>query len=56
MGEIKPWWLRAALSRKPAPSDTRPFLARLLSSIRLVVKGSFKKGITFIGVKGGADF
>jgi hypothetical protein len=56
MGEIKSWWLRAAFTRKPAPSDTRPMLARLFTSLRLVVKGSLKKGITYIGVKGGADF
>ena len=56
MGEVKTWWLRAAFTRKPAPSDTRPLLARLLSSIRLVVTGSLKKGITYIGVRGGTDF
>lgn len=56
MGQVKSWWLRAAFSRKPAPSDTRSFFARLLSSIRPVVKGSLKKGITYIGIKGGADF
>jgi hypothetical protein len=53
---MKPWWLRHAFGRKPQPSDTRPFLARLAASIRLVVKGSLKKGITFIGVRGGTDF
>ena len=53
---MKGWWLRAAFTPKPPPSDTRPFLARLLSSIRLVVKGSLKKGITYIGVRGGTDF
>ncbi len=53
---MKPWWLRAAFTRKPAPSDTRPLLVRLATSIRLVVQGSLKKGITFIGVRGGTDF
>jgi hypothetical protein len=53
---VKPWWLRAAFTRKPAPSDTRPFFTRLFTSIRLVVKGTCKKGITYIGVRGGTDF
>ena len=48
--------MRAAFTPKPQPSDTRPLLARLVSSIRLVVTGSLKKGITYIGIKGGADF
>jgi hypothetical protein len=53
---MKPWWLRHAFGRKPQPSDTRPFFTRLFASIRLVAKGSLKKGITFIGVRGGTDF
>jgi len=53
---VKAWWLRHAFGRKPQPSDTRSFVVRLLSSIRLVAKGSLKKGITFIGVRGGTDF
>ena len=53
---MKAWWLRHAFGRKPAPSDTRPLLTRLATSIRLVVKGSLKKGITYIGVRGGTDF
>jgi hypothetical protein len=53
---MKSWWLRAAFTRKPQPSDTRPLLTRLASSLRLVVKGSWKKGITFFGVRGGVDF
>jgi len=53
---VKPWWLRHAFGRKPTASDTRPILARLASSLRLVVKGSWKKGITFFGVRGGVDF
>jgi hypothetical protein len=53
---VKTWWLRAAFTRKPAPSDTRPFIVRLVSSLKLVVRGSLKKGINFIGIRGGADF
>ncbi len=53
---MKPWWLKHALTSKRKPSDTRSFLARLATSIRLVVKGSWKKGITYIGVRGGTDF
>lgn len=53
---MKAWWLRHAITPKPQPSDKRPFLVRLATSIRLVVKGSLKKGITYIGIKGGADF
>lgn len=55
MGEVKSWWLRAAFTRKHAPSDTRPFVVRLLCSIRPVVKFT-KKGLSYIGIKGGADF
>jgi hypothetical protein len=47
--------MRAAFTPKPQPSDTRPFLARLLASIRPVLKFS-KKRFTYIGIKGGADF
>lgn len=53
---MKSWWLRAAFTRKSPGSDTRPFIVRLATSIRLVVQGSLKKGITFIGIKGRADF
>jgi hypothetical protein len=53
---VKAWWLRAAFTPKPPPSDTRPFIVRLASSIRLVVQGSLKKGITYIGIRGGTDF
>ena len=56
MGEVKAWWLRAAFGRKPKPSDTRSFLARLLASTRIVVKGSLAKGINYIGIRGGTDF
>ncbi len=52
---MKSWWLRAAFTRKPAPSDTRGFVVRLLASIRPVLKFS-KKGLTYIGIKGGANF
>jgi len=53
---VKSWWLKHALTPTPKPSDTRTFFTRLLSSIRLVVRGSLKKGITYIGVRGGTDF
>jgi len=53
---VKAWWLRHAFGRKPAPSDTRPFIVRLASSLKLVVRGTFKKGINFIGIRGSADF
>jgi hypothetical protein len=53
---VKSWWLKHALTPKPQPSDTRALLTRLASSLRLVVKGSWKKGITFFGVRGGVDF
>jgi len=52
---VKEWWLRHAMT-KPKPSDTRPFIVRLASSLKLVVRGTFKKGINFIGIRGGADF
>ena len=47
--------MRAAFTPKPQPSDTRPLLVRLLASIRPVLKFS-KKRLTYIGIKGGADF
>ena len=52
---MKSWWMRHAFGRKPAPSDTRPLLVRLLASIRPVVRVG-KKGLTYIGIKGQADF
>jgi hypothetical protein len=52
---ITPEMLRAIFT-KPPPSDTRPFIVRLVSSLKLVVRGSLKKGIQFIGIRGGADF
>ena len=45
-----------AIFTKPKMSDTRPFVVRLLESIRLVVKGNFKTGLKFLGIRGGADF
>jgi hypothetical protein len=53
---VKAWWLRHAFGRKPAPSDTRHFVVRLVSSLQLVVRGSIQKGINFIGIRGKADF
>jgi len=53
---VKAWWLRHALTPKPKASDTRPFFTRLLASIRLDVKWSIKKGITYLGIRGGTDF
>lgn len=47
--------LRAIFTR-PKPSDTRSFLTRLLTSLRFVVRGDFRRGITFLGVTGKADF
>jgi hypothetical protein len=50
---MKAWWLRLA---KPTPAlDNRPFIIRLLESVRLVVRGN-KGGVTYVGVKGGTDF
>jgi hypothetical protein len=44
-----------AIFTKPKPSDTRPFFTRLLTSLRLVVRGNPRK-VTFTGVRGGAEF
>jgi hypothetical protein len=46
--------LRAIFTR-PAPSDTRPLLTRLLSSLQPVIRLG-KKGISFIGVRGKVEF
>jgi hypothetical protein len=51
---ITPEMLRAIFTR-PTPSDTRPFVVRLLSSIQPVVKFT-KRGISYIGVRGEAQF
>jgi hypothetical protein len=53
---VKAWWLRHALTQKPKLSDTRSFIVRLASSLKLVVRGTCKKGINFIGIRGGAEF
>jgi len=44
-----------AIFTKPKPSDTRPFLTRLLTSIQPVVRIG-RKGLSFVGVRGGAEF
>jgi hypothetical protein len=48
--------LRAIFTKPQKPCDTRPFLVRLASSLKFIVRGDFKKGIRFVGVTGGADF
>lgn len=45
-----------AIFTKPRPSDTRPFLARLLSSTKPVLRGNCRKGVTLVGVTGKAEF
>ena len=44
-----------AIFTKPKPSDTRPFVVRLLSSLKPVVRVT-KRGLSFIGIRGSADF
>jgi hypothetical protein len=51
---ITPEMIRAIFTR-PAPSDTRPLLTRLLASIQPVIRLG-KKGISFIGVRGRVEF
>lgn len=46
--------LRAIFSR-PRPSDTRGFFTRLLTSMQPIVKFT-RKGISYIGIRGGVDF
>jgi hypothetical protein len=46
--------LRAIFTR-PKPSDTRPFVVRLLSSIQPVVRFG-RRGLSFIGVRGRVEF
>jgi hypothetical protein len=46
--------LRAIFTRSK-PSDTRPLLTRLLTSIQPIVKFT-RKGISYIGIRGSADF
>ena len=44
-----------AIFTKPAPSDTRPLLTRLIASLQPVVRFG-KRGLTFIGVRGRVEF
>jgi hypothetical protein len=44
-----------AIFTKPAPSDTRHVLTRLLTSIQPVLRFG-RKGLTFIGVRGKVEF
>jgi hypothetical protein len=46
--------LRAIFTR-PRPSDTRPLLTRLLTSIQPVLRIG-RKGLKFIGVRGKVEF
>lgn len=46
--------LRAIFTR-PKPSDTRPFVTRLLTSIQPVVRFG-RRGLSFIGVRGQVEF
>jgi hypothetical protein len=46
--------LQAIFTRRK-PSDTRPFLTRLLTSIQPVIRIG-RKGLSFVGVRGGAEF
>jgi len=46
--------LRAIFTR-PAPSDTRGFFTRLITSIQPVLRFG-RKGLTFVGVRGGVKF
>jgi len=44
-----------AIFTKPAPSDTWGFITRLLTSMQPIVKFT-RKGISYIGLRGGVDF
>ena len=44
-----------AIFTKPRASDTRPLLTRLLTSMQPVVRFG-RKGLNFIGIRGGVDF
>jgi hypothetical protein len=46
--------LRAIFTR-PTPSDTRPLLTRLLTSIQPVLRIG-RKGLKFMGVRGKVEF
>ena len=52
--EIDGNMLRAIFTR-PAPSDTRGLLTRLLTSIQPVLRIG-RKGLAFIGVRGRVEF
>ena len=45
-----------AIFTKPRASDTRGFVARLLSSVRVTLRGDFRKGVTYLGIGGQAKF
>jgi len=51
---ITPEMIRAIFAR-PTPSDTRGFFTRLLTSIQPVIRIG-RKGLAFIGVRGGVKF
>jgi hypothetical protein len=44
-----------AIFTKPRPSDTRPLLTRLLTSIQPVIRIG-RRGLSFIGVRGRVEF
>ena len=44
-----------AIFTHPRPSDTRPLLTRLLTSIQPVLRFG-RKGLTFVGVRGKVKF
>jgi len=44
-----------AIFARPRPSDTRPLLTRLLTSIQPVLRIG-RKGLKFIGVRGKVEF
>lgn len=44
-----------AIFTHPKPSDTRPLLTRLLTSIQPVIRIG-RRGLTFIGVRGKVEF
>jgi len=51
---VTPEMLRAIFT-KPRPSDTRPFVVRLLSSLQPVVRIG-RRGLSFLGVRGRVEF
>jgi hypothetical protein len=52
---MKSWWLRHAFQKRATPEDSRSFIIRLLTSIRPVVSIT-RKGLSFIGIRGGTTF